>query len=67
MPEAEVLTGRIFGALRFPGRFRLSERGEQREREREREFAFADTFASVLATTYVNDIVKSYPFGAALV
>ena len=62
MPEAEVLTGRIFGALRFPGRFRLSERGEHRERE----FAFADTFASVLATTYVNDIVKSYPFGAAL-
>ena len=45
----------------------MFERGEQREREREREFAFADTFASVLATTYVNDIVKSYPFGAALV
>jgi hypothetical protein len=61
MPEAEILTGRIFRALRFPRRFVCPSAVS-----REREFAFADTFASVLATTYVNDIVKSYPFGAAL-
>ena len=58
MPEAEVLTGRIFGRSDFRDAFVCPSAVST-----EREFAFADTFASVLATTYVNDICY---FGAAL-